>query len=63
MAIALIATIVLVEPLPKPAHTTALSGAAARAEAPRPADDVADRAVLQLGLLHRAGLRAVPDGR
>ena len=35
--------------------------AAAGAAAPRAAHHVADRALLQLGLLHRARLRAVPD--
>ena len=35
--------------------------AAARPAPPRPADHVADRALLQLGLLHRPGVRAVPD--
>ena len=59
MAIALIATVVLVEKTPKPPEDRAVR-AAAGAAAPRPADPVADRALLQLGLLHRPRVRAVP---
>ena len=61
MAIALIATVVLVEPTPKPAHPTGLSAPLRALRHRGLLDHVADRALLQLGLLHRAGLRAVPD--
>ena len=62
MAIALIATVVLVEQTPKPAAQDRPVRAAAGAAPPRPADHGADRALLQLGLLHGARVRAVPDG-
>ena len=62
MAIALIATVVLVEKTPKPAHDDQPRRAVQGAAAPRPAHHGAHRALLQLGLLHDPRLRAVPDG-
>ena len=62
MAIALIATVVLVEKTPKPAHSDEPRRAVQGAAAPRPAHHGAHRALLQLGLLHHPRLRAVPDG-
>ena len=62
MAISLFATVVLVEKTPEARHQDQPVRAVQGAAPPRPAHDGADRALLQLGLLHDPGLRAVPDG-
>ena len=47
---------------PSPARRPRCVGPAQGAAPPRPADDEPHRAALQLGLLHDARVRAVPDG-
>ena len=65
MAIAFVAILVLLEEIPKPAAQGRPDRAAAGAAPPRAADHRPRRALLQLRLLHAAGLHAVPaeDGR
>ena len=62
MAIALTATLVLLPPTPRPAHRSSIAAPILALKQSLPGHDGPDRAVLQLGLLHAAGLLAVPHG-